>query len=107
MCVENLAHLLKRIGRFPRDKGIEIARKLCEAFSAAHIRGILHRDRKPADIMLNAAGQVLITDFGFALAIGRLRAREAVCGGTQGGRAQRHLRTRARAVRAFRRQVCV
>jgi serine/threonine-protein kinase len=63
---EDLRSLLRRIGRLPSDKGIEIARKLCAGLAAAHDRGVLHRDLKPANIMIDARGQVLITDFDLA-----------------------------------------
>lgn len=63
---EDLATLLRRIGRLPSDKGIEIARKLCAGLAAAHEKGVLHRDLKPGNIMLDARGQVLLTDFGLA-----------------------------------------
>ena len=63
---EDLASLLRRIGRLPTDKGIEIARKLCAGLAAAHEKGVLHRDLKPGNVMLDARGQVLLTDFGLA-----------------------------------------
>jgi serine/threonine-protein kinase len=63
---EDLRSLLRRIGRLPHDKAIEIARKLCGGLAAAHDRGVLHRDFKPANIMIDARGQVVITDFGLA-----------------------------------------
>ena len=43
---EDLGTLLKRIGRLPEDKGIEIARPLCEGLAAVHEKGIVHRDLK-------------------------------------------------------------
>src|SRR5579871_5573732 len=63
---EDLASLLRRIGRLPPDKAIEIARQLCAGLAAAHAKGVLHRDLKPANIMLDGRGQVVITDFGLA-----------------------------------------
>ncbi len=63
---EDLASLLRRIGRLPQDKAIEIARQLCAGLAAAHAKGVLHRDLKPANIMLDGRGQVVITDFGLA-----------------------------------------
>lgn len=63
---EDLGSLLRRIGRLPSDKALEIARKLCAGLAAAHDKGVLHRDLKPANIMLDAEGQVVITDFGLA-----------------------------------------
>ena len=63
---EDLASLLRRIGRLPPDKGLEIARKLCAGLAAAHEKGVLHRDLKPANVMLDARGQLRLTDFGLA-----------------------------------------
>jgi serine/threonine-protein kinase len=63
---EDLGSLLRRIGRLPGDKAIEIARKICAGVAAAHDKGVLHRDLKPANVMLDGRGEVLITDFGLA-----------------------------------------
>jgi hypothetical protein len=63
---EDLAVLLKRIGRFPEERATEIARQICAGLAAAHDLGVLHRDLKPANIMLDADGRVRITDFGLA-----------------------------------------
>jgi serine/threonine-protein kinase len=63
---EDLGGLLRRIGRLPGDKAVEIARKLCAGLAAAHAKGVLHRDLKPANIMIDGRGQVLIMDFGLA-----------------------------------------
>ena len=63
---EDLASLLRRIGRFPQDRGLEIARQICAGLAAAHERGVVHRDLKPANVMLDGAGKVRITDFGLA-----------------------------------------
>jgi serine/threonine-protein kinase len=63
---EDLGVLLRRIGRLPADKAAEFSRKLCAGLAAAHAQGVLHRDLKPGNIMIDAQGQVLITDFGLA-----------------------------------------
>ncbi len=63
---EDLQSLLKRIGRLPEDKAVEIARRICAGLAAAHEKGILHRDLKPANVMLDKRGQVVLMDFGLA-----------------------------------------
>jgi Protein kinase domain len=63
---EDLASLLRRIGRIPQDKAIDIARQICAGLGAAHDRGVLHRDLKPANVMLDGDGNVRLTDFGLA-----------------------------------------
>jgi serine/threonine protein kinase len=72
---EDMASLLRRIGRFPEDRALEIARQVCAGLAAAHERDVIHRDLKPANVMLDGTGRVRITDFGLAGASGEaLRA---------------------------------
>jgi serine/threonine-protein kinase len=74
---EDLATLLRRIGRLPSDKAVDIARQLCAGIAAAHERGVLHRDLKPANVMIDGDGNVRITDFGLAAAAGDVTASRA------------------------------
>jgi serine/threonine protein kinase len=67
---EDLASLLRRIGRFPEDRAVEIGRQICAGLAAAHERDVIHRDLKPANVMLDGTGKVRITDFGLAGAAG-------------------------------------
>jgi serine/threonine-protein kinase len=80
---EDLASLLRRIGRLPEDKGVEIARQLCAGLAAAHDEGVLHRDLKPANIMIDGRGRAKITDFGLASATAGVVGREARTGTPQ------------------------
>src|SRR5580698_4076156 len=77
---EDLASLLRRIGRLPHDKALDIARQLCAGLAAAHAKGVLHRDLKPANIMLDGRGQVVITDFGLAGVAEEIRGPEVRSG---------------------------
>jgi len=70
---EDLASLLRRIGRLPQHKALEIARQLCAGLAAAHDKGVVHRDLKPGNIMLDGQGQLRITDFGLAGVAGELK----------------------------------
>ena len=63
---EDLSTLLRRIGRLPQDKAIDMARQLCAGIAVAHDHGVLHRDLKPANVMLDDRGKIRIMDFGLA-----------------------------------------
>lgn len=65
---EDLASLLRRIGRLPKDKAIELAREICAAVGAAHELGVIHRDLKPANVMIDGRGRARVADFGLASA---------------------------------------
>lgn len=69
---EDLASLLRRVGRLTGDRAVEIARQMCVGIASAHIHGILHRDLKPANVMIDARGCVRITDFGLAAPAGQV-----------------------------------
>jgi hypothetical protein len=70
---EDLASLLRRIGRLPPDKAMEIGGQLCAGLAAAHDKGVLHRDLKPRNIMLDGRGRLRITDFGLAALAGEVK----------------------------------
>jgi eukaryotic-like serine/threonine-protein kinase len=50
----------------PAVEAVEIARQVAEGLAYAHARGVVHRDIKPGNIMLNGEGQAKIMDFGLA-----------------------------------------
>ncbi|MHC4320429.1 MAG: serine/threonine-protein kinase, partial [Planctomycetota bacterium] len=77
---EDLSSLLRRIGRLPTDKAIQMARQLCAGLAAAHDKSVLHRDLKPANIMLDGRGHVRITDFGIAALAERVDSKPARAG---------------------------
>jgi Protein kinase domain len=77
---EDLASLLRRIGRLPADKALEIARQLCTGLAAAHDAGVLHRDLKPHNVMIDGRGRARITDFGVAAIAREVRQDHAIAG---------------------------
>ena len=77
---EDLASLLRRIGRLPHEKGLEIARQICAGLAAAHAQGILHRDLKPANVMIDGRGRVKLADFGLANLMTGIEGDEARAG---------------------------
>jgi serine/threonine-protein kinase len=74
----NLAALLAHVPRPPIDDVRRLLREICDALAYAHQRGVVHRDIKPDNILLDAeSGRAIVTDFGIARAMeagGRLTA---------------------------------
>ena len=78
---EELSSLLRRIGRLPQDKALQLARQICAGLAAAHDVGFLHRDLKPANIMIDGEGNARILDFGLGGLTGEF-AEEEIRAGT-------------------------
>ncbi|MGD2124298.1 MAG: serine/threonine-protein kinase, partial [Gemmatimonadota bacterium] len=64
---ESLADRLEREGELPLEDALQIAREVADALAYAHKKGVIHRDVKPANIMLEG-GHALLADFGIAQA---------------------------------------
>jgi len=65
---ESLQARIKRERRLPFDEVVRIGKRLCDALAYAHERKVVHRDVKPANVML-AGDAVYLTDFGIAKAL--------------------------------------
>ncbi|MBI5388256.1 MAG: serine/threonine protein kinase [Verrucomicrobia bacterium] len=69
----NLRQLL-RARKFTPEEALAIVPPLCDALQFAHDRGIVHRDIKPDNLLLDKAGRVKVADFGIAKMLGTVNA---------------------------------
>ena len=66
---QTLREILRKEGALPARRAMEIMADVCAALDFSHRHGIVHRDVKPANIMLTKAGAVKVMDFGIARAV--------------------------------------
>jgi len=66
---EDLKTLLRRVGQLPARRTVAIALQVCEGLAEAHRLGVVHRDLKPQNIMVDREGNARIMDFGIARSV--------------------------------------
>ncbi len=66
---EDLKSLVKRKGKLEEVEAVSIARQVCEGLAEAHELGVVHRDLKPQNIMIDERGRAKIMDFGIARSV--------------------------------------
>ncbi len=63
---QDLRAVLKERGKLPPEEAVRIILQICRALEVAHGEGVIHRDLKPQNIMLDASGRAYVMDFGIA-----------------------------------------
>jgi eukaryotic-like serine/threonine-protein kinase len=63
---EELGEILKNRGKLPTQEAAEIMLQVCYGLAAAHGAGVVHRDLKPQNIMIDKQGRAAVMDFGIA-----------------------------------------
>jgi hypothetical protein len=66
---QNLKDILQKRGRLSPAEVVSICQQVCYALSVAHAAGLIHRDVKPQNIMIDPKGNVRLTDFGIVKAL--------------------------------------
>lgn len=77
---EDLGSLMRRIGQLPKEKALQSAMQIASGLNSAHERGVIHRDLKPGNVMIDSAGDVRLTDFGLAASLESLQQGHSIAG---------------------------
>ncbi len=67
---QNLNSMVQERGKLSYQESVGIIQQVCLALEAAHAEGVVHRDLKPHNIMMDKHGKVVVMDFGIARAAG-------------------------------------
>jgi serine/threonine-protein kinase len=80
----SLAERLEADGRITWEETLAIIRPVCDALAYAHGEGVVHRDIKPHNILLDKRSGAMLTDFGFARLVGTSSLTQSISGGIVG-----------------------
>ncbi len=70
---ESLRERMEQVGRIPLQEAARLTNQIAAALYIAHQHGIVHRDVKPENILLDESGKAMLTDFGIAREMSALR----------------------------------
>jgi eukaryotic-like serine/threonine-protein kinase len=68
---ENLKEVVQRLGPLPVGRALALAHQAARGLAFAHQHGVVHRDVKPHNVLIDAEGTAKVTDFGIARSLGR------------------------------------
>lgn len=74
---QDLGELIRKKGSLPEEEALSIFKHILEGLDFAHNRGIIHRDVKPPNVMVDTSGRARIMDFGIAVMFGAERLTSA------------------------------
>ncbi len=63
---QSLKHLIQSRGQLPVNVTLTVGKQLCRALEVAHEQGVIHRDIKPQNLILDPSGTLKVMDFGIA-----------------------------------------
>jgi uncharacterized RDD family membrane protein YckC len=63
---DSLTDVIRREGRIATERALDIVDAVASALAAGHVAGLIHRDVKPSNILLERSGRALLADFGLA-----------------------------------------
>ena len=66
---QDLQSMIKMTKQLSTETAVSVAKQICEGLTEAHRLGVVHRDLKPGNIMIDREGNTRITDFGIALSL--------------------------------------
>jgi tetratricopeptide (TPR) repeat protein len=66
---QDLKTLIEGHGKFTPEEAIPIIQQICRALDAAHAEGVVHRDLKPQNVMVDRQGKISVMDFGLARSV--------------------------------------